>query len=63
MTQLCLYLDRDLFKKMENEAKKRDMSLSAFVRIALKEYFESKPAGNAEKLDAIKDGSSEDQAD
>jgi len=63
MTQLCLYLDRDLFKKMENEAKKRDMSLSAFVRIALKEYFECKPAGNVEKLGTVKDDQSDEQAD
>ena len=41
MTQLCLYLDRDLYKRMEARAKEKDMSLSGFVREALKGYMDS----------------------
>ena len=41
MTQLCLYLDRELYKRMEIKAKEKEMSLSGFVREALKGYMDN----------------------
>jgi hypothetical protein len=56
-----LYLDQNLYNKVELKATEREMSLSAFVRGVLKEHLgESWPEGYFEKyVGSIKDDSFE----
>ncbi len=39
-TSICIVINTDLKKQIENEAKKKNISRNAFVRLALSEYLE-----------------------